>query len=242
MKLTEDVDVASPIIQPLPLEEDPEYLSLSTQALQSPLAPLSRPSAGPLQASLRASNIPTFDFTAGLTGDTSPRTDMGMPQHSPGKQSPTTRLAVPEDFVTPLAQRLSDRRFTANRTAQNDSYLASPLRPQTLSQLADEGLVGAVAVFGDPRSPDHADKKRKAREAAFKGVAAATPGGPFSFYNGKSTGRIQLKPGSAPRKRERVAMTFKVPSLRPTPQPVPEQTVDVGADDPTEVCHECGQS
>lgn len=191
--LTEDIEVASPIIKPKPLEPAPEYLSLSTQAGMHSLAAWHRPTA--LGESIGATNLPT----------TRPM------QTIPERSSP---LEPPPPFQTPAAQtfvRPSGDPFTGaalrtismrNGGGGESSSFFSPGQPRTIDDLADDGLLGGV-VFGEARSPDHAEKKRKAREAAFKGVSAATPGGPFSFYN-----------STAPRKRStKVNSGFKVPSF-----------------------------
>lgn len=84
----------------------------------------------------------------------------------------------------------------------------TPTRLQTVDQLADDGLMGAVVILGDDRTPEYAEQKRKARESAFKGVSPATPGGPLSFYN-----------SGAPRKRAKVSSSFKTPFLPVQPEP-----------------------
>jgi len=89
----------------------------------------------------------------------------------------------------------------------------APRRAQTIDQLADDGLFGAV-VFGSPRSPDHAEHKRAAREKAFKDVTPVTPASaPFSFYN-----------SAAPKRRARVSTGFKVPSSVAPGSTTPEST------------------
>lgn len=81
-----------------------------------------------------------------------------------------------------------------------------------MDQPVDEGLRGGVTVIAE-RSPDHAAKKRKARDEAFKGIEAATPGGPYSFYNGElgMVWLISVASGPVPSTKRRAGNEFKVP-------------------------------
>ena len=150
--------MSSPIIKPKPLEPPPEYFTLSTQAGCS-LAAWHRPTA--LQTSLRATNLPTT-----------------MTSGSMAKTTPSAFFQTPP----PPRTLMASRQMLSLRDSATPSRLATPGRVQTIDQIADNGLMGAVAVL-EPRSPGHAERKRKAREDAFKDVEPAASGGPVSFYN-----------------------------------------------------------
>lgn len=167
-KLTEDIEVASPIIKPAPLDPAPEYFSLSTQAGQNSLAAWHRPT-------MAGSNMP-------------PTAPMATIREAPGLMPPPP---------PPAGQASSSGRALGEI---GGNPFMTPMRAMTIDDAADSGF-NAVA-FGEERSPDHAEHKRRARDVAFKGVEPASGGGPFAFYN-----------SSAPRKRTKVNSGFKVPSL-----------------------------
>lgn len=220
MRLNEEVDVASPIIQPVPLEEDPEYISLGTQAGLCSLAAFHVTPVA-LQTSLLSGNLPALESAAEINPEfATPREQTGAVEVSKRRRSarrqrhpadgPPPRWSIPR---TPLAP------VTAN--------IVTPMRAQTIDQVADEGLMSAVVVVGE-RSPDHAEKKRKAREAAFKGVSAASPSGPYSFYNGESevpSTDARLCPEEEREDRERFQGAV-VPVVR-----APGDTISIGGGD-----------
>lgn len=134
-----------------------------------------------------------------------------MPAHRRGLspcRSPDPKHA-PSIITTPANKTARPRRPLTSPTGPGAGrpqfVYTSPAVPraaraQTIDTVVSDGLVGA-AVFGAERSPDHAERKRAARDALFRDVEPASPGGPFSFYNAAS-----------PRRRGRIS-SFKVPSM-----------------------------
>ncbi|GMK55558.1 hypothetical protein CspeluHIS016_0206140 [Cutaneotrichosporon spelunceum] len=212
MGLNEDCEIASPIIQPAPLEPSPEYFALSAQPrnsltmlhASSALLPMSGISnASPLKDVLPAGD-PNFDdgFTEQWLTENEPPTPLRTPASriSFRGQNP---LATPvrNTFATPLPREGASGFPKALFTTPQANILR-PNRLQTIDQVADEGMTGAVVILGDERTPEYAQKKRKAREDTFKGVTPAREGGPLSFYN-----------SGVPRKRTKIASQFKTPFL-----------------------------
>lgn len=191
------------MIQPAPLEPSPEYFTLSSQ--RNSLAVLHASSAllphnhfanlSPiLDLSPAHDSFPDDDITDLWLAENASVTPFRTPAPQPSTPS---RAAL---FTTPLPRVSSAA--SARPLFTTPRGRATPSRLQTLDQLADDGLMGAVVFLGDERTPEYADQKRKARESAFKGVTPATAGGPLSFYN-----------GGAPKKRAKVASQFKTPFL-----------------------------
>lgn len=217
--LTEDYEVASPIIPPAPLEPSPDYFSLSSQARNS-LAVLHASSA--LASTSRFANLsPVPDLSP---ADEVVQPENGIPdvwlaenelatQFKTPAARPGTRARAESSNVTPLPRVGGS---TARPLFTTPQGVATPSRAQTLDQLADDGFMGAVVILGDERTPEYADQKRKARENAFKGVTPAKPGGPLSFYN-----------SDAPKKRAKIASDFKTPFL-PAPSAPSFQPAQAG--------------
>lgn len=131
---------------------------------------------------------------------------LATPLRTPAPR-PTTRARATLSSVTPMPRVLGST-TSARPLFTSPIGGQTPTRLQTVDQLADDGLMGAVVILGDDRTPEYAEQKRKARESAFKGVSPATPGGPLSFYN-----------SGAPRKRAKVSSSFKTPFLPVQPEP-----------------------
>ncbi|WOO84796.1 ATP-dependent DNA helicase Q5 [Vanrija pseudolonga] len=187
--LTESIDVASPIVAPAPLEAPVSSLSLDT-ARHNTLAawhgPTAQPTVGP----------PPADSSVDLPVDHDAMEQLWM------MDEPQSSFLATTETPCPRSRRVGLRPMAAPANLVNQ--VPTPSRVQTIDQVAENGLSGAIAVYGEQRSPGHAERKRKERERTFKGVKPATPGGPSSFYN-----------VSAPPKRAKVASDFKVPSMTP---------------------------
>ncbi|TXT13064.1 hypothetical protein VHUM_01465 [Vanrija humicola] len=169
--LTEDIEIASPIIAPMPLEAPVSSLSIGT-ARHNTLAAWHGPTAAP----------PTVRTPAISSSVITPSGQDAMEQLWMMDQ-PQSSFVAAADTPCPRPRRFGLGSVSANANAPNQAL--TPSRAQTIDQIADNGLSGAVAVYGAERSPGHAEKKRKERERLFKGVKPATPGGPLSFYNGE---------------------------------------------------------
>ncbi|CAK9781427.1 ATP-dependent DNA helicase [Cutaneotrichosporon oleaginosum] len=216
-QLNEECEVASPIIQPAPLEPSPDYFVLSGQVrnslarlhASSALLPASRvTNLSPVQ-DLASTHDPDLDddFTeqwlAGNELPTPLRTP--APMLSSRSVHATPRLQVGSRFTTPLPRvgvSAAPRPLYATPQAQ----IRTPSRLQTMDEVADEGLRSAVVILGDERTPEYAERKRMAREQAFKAVTPAREGGPLSFYN-----------SGAPRKRVKIGSQFKTPFIDTSP-------------------------
>lgn len=133
--------------------------------------------------------------------------ELSTPFRTPAPRPATrSRATSALSSVTPMPRVLGSA--SARPLWPSPAGGPTPMRLQTVDQLADDGLMGAVVILGDDRTPEYAEQKRKARESAFKGVSPATPGGPLSFYN-----------SGAPRKRAKVSSSFKTPFLPVQPEP-----------------------
>lgn len=167
----------------------------------------------------RSNQTPLFDPTSSqpeascvidLTMSSSPPEAIDLKQEAPSfPVAAATRTTV--DTVTMPPPRAVARRPVPSILKALDvngqphpQPRAGPSRQlQTIDQLADEGVSGAV-IIGDPRSPGHAKRKARERDRTFKDVAPLSGSdGPYSFYN-----------SAAPRKRGRAEnLTFKTPGL-----------------------------
>lgn len=180
-QLTEDIEVASPIVAPAPLEAPVSSMSLGT-ARHNTLAAWHGPTAA--QPSL---GPPPVNSTFSVPVDDD---DAAMQQLWMMDQPQSSFLAASET-PCPRSRRVGLRPMAGHENDGNRNR--TPSRAQTIDQIAENGLSGAIAVYGAERSPGHAEKKRKERERTFKGVKPATPGGPTSFYNGEcDVERIKL--------------------------------------------------
>lgn len=102
---------------------------------------------------------------------------------SPLPPSSVLRERVPAPLPPPRRGYPSILRALDVNLGLSPQPRGEPSRLQTIDQLADEGVSGAV-VIGEPRSPGHAKRKQKERERTFKDVRPATEkDGPYSFYN-----------------------------------------------------------
>ncbi|BEI85118.1 hypothetical protein CcaverHIS002_0505190 [Cutaneotrichosporon cavernicola] len=215
MALNEDCEVASPVIQPPPLESSPRYLaqsghpgnSLAMFHASSSLAPTSRAmNLSPIQ-DISSAEDPDFDddFTKQWLAEN----DRPTPLRTPASRS---SFQARNPLATPVPSRFATVSPGVGASAFPRALFTTPQtqvlrahRLQTMDQVVDEGVTGAVVVLGDEPTPEYAQQKRKARDDAFKGVTPAREGGPLSFYN-----------GGVPRKRTKAASDFKTPFLDPS--------------------------
>ncbi|BEJ15900.1 hypothetical protein CspHIS471_0505050 [Cutaneotrichosporon sp. HIS471] len=219
MALNEDCEVASPVIQPTPLEPSPQYLaqsghpgnSLAMLHASSSLAPTSRVmKLSPIQ-DISSAEDPGFDddFTKQWLAENGRPTPLRTPASRSSFQARNPLATpVPNRFAT-ASPRVGASAFPRALFTTPQAQVLRAHRLQTMDQVVDEGVTGAVVVLGDEPTPEYAQQKRKARDHAFKGVTPARDGGPLSFYN-----------GGVPRKRTKAASDFKTPFLDPS-APIP---------------------
>lgn len=210
-------------------------------------------------ASRRPNQTPLFDPACSLSESAQPDAsaviDLTMSSSPPEvvslkKEPPSSAIASTAKKASALPRAALHRpvpsilqTLDVNGQPLPQPRAESSRRLQTIDQLADEGVSGAV-IIGEPRSPGHAKRKQREREKTFKDVAPLSGSdGPYSFYNSAAprkksrVEKLQFRtPGPAPIERDRqssplVAVTTGMreslystpPAASPAPEPVTDR-------------------